>query len=146
MHTSDTYYAKLDDRLPGHGEDLERLRRNRILMDGENLGKRSGDNRLLQIFTSTVIGPIFFEIIQRKSNQGFSDGNFQALFDLIEKDQIRRAGPDDVAIAACLPVGRRPRLRQSCREGACYYQAPAPRLNFEYVNRLSGSSGLLIGP
>ncbi len=90
MHTPDTYYDKLDDRLPGHGENLEQLRRNRILMDGEPMDKSGKEDLLLQIFTDTVIGPVFFEIIQRKGNDGFGEGNFQALFDSIELDQIQR--------------------------------------------------------
>jgi 4-hydroxyphenylpyruvate dioxygenase len=83
----DTYYARLDARLPGHGEDVARLARNRILIDG---APTKGGGLLLQIFTQTVIGPIFFEIIQRKGNDGFGEGNFQALFESIEEDQIRR--------------------------------------------------------
>ena len=83
----DTYYDAVDRRLPGHGEDLARLRRNRILIDGAST---QGGGLLLQIFTSTVIGPIFFEIIQRKGNEGFGEGNFRALFESIELDQIRR--------------------------------------------------------
>jgi 4-hydroxyphenylpyruvate dioxygenase len=89
METPDSYFDAIDRRLPGHGEDVERLRTNRILIDGEALDKIDED-LLLQIFTDTVIGPIFFEIIQRKGNQGFGEGNFQALFDSIEQDQIRR--------------------------------------------------------
>ena len=84
METPDTYYPMTDRRIQGHGEDLERLRRDRILIDG------APDNLLLQIFTKTVIGPIFFEIIQRKGNDGFGDGNFQALFDAIEREQMER--------------------------------------------------------
>jgi 4-hydroxyphenylpyruvate dioxygenase len=72
--------------LPGHREDTGRLARNRILLDGAP----AKDEMLLQIFTSTVIGPIFFEIIQRKGDQGFGEGNFRALFESIEQDQIRR--------------------------------------------------------
>ncbi|MFQ5937061.1 MAG: 4-hydroxyphenylpyruvate dioxygenase [Acidiferrobacterales bacterium] len=87
MDTPDTYYETIDKRVPGHGEDLERLRRNRILIDGAP-GKGLG--LLLQIFTETVIGPIFFEIIQRKGNEGFGEGNFQALFEAIERDQMAR--------------------------------------------------------
>ncbi|GAA3539651.1 4-hydroxyphenylpyruvate dioxygenase [Zobellella aerophila] len=87
MATPDTYYDKLDARLPGHGEDVARLRRNHILMDG---APTQGQGLLLQIFTDTVIGPIFFEIIQRKGNEGFGEGNFQALFESIEEDQILR--------------------------------------------------------
>ena len=83
----DAYYESLDGRLPGHGEDMARLRKNRILIDG---GPEQGGGLLLQIFTDTVIGPIFFEIIQRKGNEGFGEGNFQALFEAIERDQIER--------------------------------------------------------
>jgi 4-hydroxyphenylpyruvate dioxygenase len=85
LDTPDTYYELVGKRLPGHGEDLERLRRNRILLDGS-----PGGGLLLQIFTETVIGPIFFEIIQRKGDEGFGEGNFRALFESIELDQIRR--------------------------------------------------------
>jgi 4-hydroxyphenylpyruvate dioxygenase len=83
--TPDTYYEAVERRVPGHGEDLARLKRNRVLIDG---GPDNGF--LLQIFTKTVIGPIFFEIIQRKGNEGFGEGNFKALFESIELDQIRR--------------------------------------------------------
>jgi 4-hydroxyphenylpyruvate dioxygenase len=85
--TPDAYYEQLDARVPGHGEDLQRLRAGRILLDG---APRQGHGLLLQIFTETVIGPIFFELIQRKGNEGFGEGNFQALFESIERDQIRR--------------------------------------------------------
>lgn len=84
--TIETYYELVDKRVPGHGEDLERLRANRILIDG-NVGE---EGLLLQIFTETMVGPIFFEIIQRKGNEGFGNGNFQALYESIELDQIRR--------------------------------------------------------
>ncbi|MEO6565712.1 MAG: 4-hydroxyphenylpyruvate dioxygenase [Casimicrobiaceae bacterium] len=84
--TPDTYYDMLATRLPGHREDEALLRQNRILIDGAPVD----DEMLLQIFTATVIGPIFFEIIQRKGNEGFGEGNFQALFESIELDQIRR--------------------------------------------------------
>ena len=84
--TIETYYELVDKRVPGHGEDLERLKRNRILIDG-NVGE---EGILLQIFTENMFGPIFFEIIQRKGNEGFGNGNFQALFESIELDQIRR--------------------------------------------------------
>jgi 4-hydroxyphenylpyruvate dioxygenase len=84
MPTPHTYYEGVDARLPGHREDLERLERDGILIDGE------GEKLLLQIFTETVIGPIFFEIIQRKGNEGFGEGNFQALFEAIERDQMAR--------------------------------------------------------
>ncbi|MDG2522099.1 4-hydroxyphenylpyruvate dioxygenase [Caulobacter segnis] len=84
--TIETYYELVNKRVPGHGEDLERLRKNRILIDG-NVGE---EGLLLQIFTENLFGPIFFEIIQRKGNEGFGNGNFQALFESIELDQIRR--------------------------------------------------------
>jgi 4-hydroxyphenylpyruvate dioxygenase len=83
----DTYYEQIDARLPGHGEDVKRLQKNRILIDG---APTEGGGLLLQIFTNTVIGPIFFEIIQRKGDEGFGEGNFRALFESIELDQIRR--------------------------------------------------------
>jgi 4-hydroxyphenylpyruvate dioxygenase len=87
LHTPDTYFDVVDQRIPGHGEDVERMRRLRILIDADPETKRK---KLLQIFTETNIGPIFFEIIQRKGNEGFGEGNFQALFESIERDQIRR--------------------------------------------------------
>ena len=87
MSVPDTYYEAVDARVPGHGEDLGRLRKDRILIDG---APGEGQGLLLQIFTDTVIGPIFFEIIQRKGNEGFGEGNFRALFESIERDQIRR--------------------------------------------------------
>lgn len=86
--TIDTYYDLVDKRLPDHGERLDELRRLRILIDGNS--NASQRELLLQIFTQTVIGPIFFEIIQRKGDQGFGEGNFRALFESIELDQIRR--------------------------------------------------------
>jgi 4-hydroxyphenylpyruvate dioxygenase len=85
--TPETYYEALDERVPGHGEDLDALKELRILLDG---APNEGEGLLLQIFTQNVIGPIFFEIIQRKGNEGFGEGNFQALFESIELDQIRR--------------------------------------------------------
>jgi 4-hydroxyphenylpyruvate dioxygenase len=87
MSAPDTYYEAVDARVPGHGENLARLRRDRILIDG---APAAGQGLLLQIFTDTVIGPIFFEIIERKGNEGFGEGNFRALFESIERDQIRR--------------------------------------------------------
>ncbi|HET9580273.1 MAG TPA: 4-hydroxyphenylpyruvate dioxygenase [Usitatibacter sp.] len=90
LDTPDTYYDRVDARVPNHGEDLERLKRDRILIDGEGVDKDRHEDKLLQIFTETVIGPIFFEIIQRKGNEGFGEGNFRALFESIEADQIAR--------------------------------------------------------
>ena len=81
----DTYYEMLEERLPGHHEPVERMRALGILADGSRQG-----GILLQIFTTTLIGPIFFEIIQRKGDEGFGEGNFQALFESMERDQIRR--------------------------------------------------------
>ena len=86
MHTPDTYYEKIINRIPHHGENIDRMQKNRILIDGAP----EDDGILLQIFTQTVIGPVFFEIIQRKGNQGFGEGNFKALFESIEEDQVRR--------------------------------------------------------
>jgi len=89
--TVDAYYDLVERRLPGHGERLDELRRLRILIDGASGAKGAGGRELLlQIFTQNVIGPIFFEIIQRKGDQGFGEGNFRALFESIELDQIRR--------------------------------------------------------
>ena len=85
--TPDTYYEMLPDRIQGHDEDIAELEKRRILMDG---APTEGQGLLLQIFTQNVIGPIFFEIIQRKGNEGFGEGNFKALFESIELDQIRR--------------------------------------------------------
>ncbi len=81
----DAYYQNLDKRLPGHGEDIGALKEHGILIDGDGQG-----GVLLQIFTDTVIGPIFFEVIQRKGDEGFGEGNFKALFESIEQDQIQR--------------------------------------------------------
>jgi 4-hydroxyphenylpyruvate dioxygenase len=80
-----TYYDNLQKRLAGHGEDVARMKASGILLDGA-----PGGGLLLQIFTQTVIGPIFFEIIQRKGDEGFGEGNFRALFESIEQDQIAR--------------------------------------------------------
>jgi 4-hydroxyphenylpyruvate dioxygenase len=86
----DTYYDMTDARLPGHGEDLARLKALGILVDGERVVGRDGIGTLLQIFSGNLIGPVFFEFIQRKGNDGFGEGNFRALFESIEADQIRR--------------------------------------------------------
>ena len=87
LNTPQTYYDVVDQRVPNHGEDVERMRRNQILIDADPETKQK---LLLQIFTETNIGPIFFEIIQRKGTEGFGEGNFQALFESIERDQMRR--------------------------------------------------------
>lgn len=83
----DTYFDMIDQRLPGHGHSVEEMRKRRILIDG---APETGGGLLLQIFTENMIGPIFFEIIQRKGNDGFGEGNFKALFESLELDQIRR--------------------------------------------------------
>ena len=85
--TPETYYELLDTRIEGHGESVPELKQRGILMDG---APTDGQGLLLQIFTQNVIGPIFFEIIQRKGNEGFGEGNFKALFESIELDQMRR--------------------------------------------------------
>ncbi len=83
----ETYYDMIDKRLPGHGHSVDEMRKRRILIDGS---PETGEGLLLQIFTENMVGPIFFEIIQRKGNDGFGEGNFKALFESIELDQIRR--------------------------------------------------------
>ena len=86
----ETYFEKIDARLPQHGEDVARLRRDGILIDGEGVVDGGQTKVLLQIFSANAIGPIFFEFIQRKGDDGFGEGNFKALFESIEEDQIRR--------------------------------------------------------
>ena len=84
----DTYYEMLEGRLPGHGEPVGELQMRGILLDGSST---PGDQRLLlQIFSETLMGPVFFEFIQRKGDDGFGEGNFKALFESIERDQVRR--------------------------------------------------------
>jgi 4-hydroxyphenylpyruvate dioxygenase len=85
--TIETYFDLIDQRLPGHGEPVDELRKRRILIDG---GPTEGQGLLLQIFSKDAVGPIFFEFIQRKGNDGFGEGNFKALFESIELDQIQR--------------------------------------------------------
>jgi 4-hydroxyphenylpyruvate dioxygenase len=84
------YYSRVDKRLPQHGEDIARLQRDGILIDGEGVVEGGYTKVLLQRFGQTAIGPIFFEFIQRKGDDGFGEGNFKALFESIEEDQIRR--------------------------------------------------------
>ena len=89
----DAYYEMLDQRLPGHGEPVADLRSRGILLDGSTA---DGDPRLLlQIFSETLLGPVFFEFIQRKRDDGFGEGNFKALFESMERDQLRRGVIDD---------------------------------------------------
>jgi len=87
LDTPDAYFEVIDVRVPNHGEDVSRLAKNKILIDADLETKQ---RKLLQIFTQNAIGPIFFEIIQRKGNEGFGEGNFQALFESIERDQMKR--------------------------------------------------------
>jgi 4-hydroxyphenylpyruvate dioxygenase len=85
---NDVYYEMLEERLPGHGEPVDALKTRGILLDGSTQG---GEKRLLlQIFSESLLGPVFFEFIQRKADQGFGEGNFKALFESIERDQLRR--------------------------------------------------------
>ena len=86
----DVYYEMSHRRVPGHEEPIERMKRHGILIDGEGVVGGGHTKILLQIFSKTVIGPIFFEFIQRKGDDGFGEGNFKALFESIEEDQIRR--------------------------------------------------------
>ena len=95
--TIETYFDLIDKRLPGHGENVEELRKRRILIDG---APSEGQGLLLQIFSNEMLGPIFFEFIQRKGNEGFGEGNFRALFESIELDQIRRGVLKDKTNAA----------------------------------------------
>jgi len=84
----ETYYEMLEGRLPNHGEPTEELRKRGILLDGAS---ENGDRPLLlQIFSETSLGPVFFEFIQRKGDSGFGEGNFKARFESIERDQIKR--------------------------------------------------------
>lgn len=90
---NDYYYEALSTRLAGHGEAVGELQARGILMDGATLdsnGKPTAPRLLLQIFSQTMLGPVFFEFIQRKGDDGFGEGNFKALFESIERDQIKR--------------------------------------------------------
>jgi 4-hydroxyphenylpyruvate dioxygenase len=85
---NEVYYEMLEERLPGHGEPVRELQARGILVDGSTAG---GEKRLLlQIFSQTLLGPVFFEFIQRKNDEGFGEGNFKALFESMERDQLRR--------------------------------------------------------
>jgi 4-hydroxyphenylpyruvate dioxygenase len=83
-----TYYEMLDERLPGHGEPVAELQARGILLDGSTA--EDDPRLLLQIFSETMVGPVFFEFIQRKKDEGFGEGNFTALFESMERDQLRR--------------------------------------------------------
>jgi 4-hydroxyphenylpyruvate dioxygenase len=86
----DAYYDLSHERVQGHDEPIDRMKTHGILIDGEGVVNGGMTRILLQIFSKTVIGPIFFEFIQRKGDEGFGEGNFRALFESIEEDQIRR--------------------------------------------------------
>src|SRR5574337_1175464 len=85
---NDIYYEMLAERLPGHGENVPDLQSRGILLDGST--KDGGKRLLLQIFSQPLLGPVFFEFIQRKGDDGFGEGNFKALFESLERDQVRR--------------------------------------------------------
>jgi 4-hydroxyphenylpyruvate dioxygenase len=89
---NDVYYEMLEERLPGHGQPVAELRTRGILLDGSTEALKTGGQPrlLLQIFSETLLGPVFFEFIQRKGDDGFGEGNFKALFESLERDQIRR--------------------------------------------------------
>jgi len=85
---NDIYYEMLEERLSGHGQPVSELKTRGILVDGSTEGGKP--RLLLQIFSGTMLGPVFFEFIQRKGDDGFGEGNFKALFQSIERDQIAR--------------------------------------------------------
>ena len=85
---NDVYYEMLEERLPGHGQAVHELQTRGILVDGSTAGGKP--RLLLQIFSQTLFGPVFFEFIQRQGDEGFGEGNFKALFQSMERDQIRR--------------------------------------------------------
>jgi len=85
---NDIYYEMLEERVPGHGQPVPELQTRGILLDGSTEGGKP--RLLLQIFSGTMLGPVFFEFIQRKGDDGFGEGNFKALFQSIERDQIER--------------------------------------------------------
>lgn len=95
LDVPDTYYEMISDRVPWHKEPINMLRDEGILIDGES---DPIHGLLLQLFTENVFGPVFFEIIQRRGNQGFGEGNFQALFEAIERDQIKRGTLQDKSL------------------------------------------------
>ena len=85
---NEVYYEMLEERLPGHGQAVGELQARGILLDGSTAGGKK--RLLLQIFSETLLGPVFFEFIQREGDDGFGEGNFKALFESLERDQIRR--------------------------------------------------------
>jgi 4-hydroxyphenylpyruvate dioxygenase len=95
----EAYYALSHDRVVGHQEPIERMKRHGILIDGEGVDDGGETKILLQIFSKTVIGPIFFEFIQRKGDDGFGEGNFKALFESIEAEEIANGDYGEVVTA-----------------------------------------------
>ncbi|MFM7705802.1 MAG: 4-hydroxyphenylpyruvate dioxygenase [Rubrivivax sp.] len=95
---NDIYYEMLEERLPGHGEPVGELKARGILLDGSTAN--SDKRLLLQIFSQPLLGPVFFEFIQRKKDSGFGEGNFKALFESLERDQLRRAAIGNEQAAA----------------------------------------------
>jgi len=133
LNTGETYYELLDQRIPGHGEDVAALQARSILVDG-----KAGD-LLLQIFSENQLGPIFFEFIQRKGNQGFGEGNFKALFESIELDQMRRG-----VLAPTLPTacGSLPPEGAGLARGGSAPAAMAPTLDASRAALPSEGAGL----
>ena len=93
----DTYYSLSKTRVQDHNEPLDRMKKHGILIDGEGVVDGGETRILLQIFSKTVIGPIFFEFIQRKGDDGFGEGNFKALFESIEAEEMARGDYGEVA-------------------------------------------------
>ena len=117
--TPQTYFDLIDKRLPGHDHDVEEMRKRDILIDG---APETGGGLLLQIFTENMVGPIFFEIIQRKGNDGFGEGNFKALFESIELDQIRRGVvPGGRGVTPEAAPGRAELCRSTCPRTARHF-------------------------
>ena len=92
-----TYYDLSTDRVQGHEEPIEAMKKHGILIDGEGVVDGGETKILLQIFSKTVIGPIFFEFIQRKGDDGFGEGNFKALFESIEAEEMAQGEYGDIA-------------------------------------------------
>ena len=92
-----TYYDQSFDRVSGHDEPIDRMKKHGILIDGEGVVDGGETKILLQIFSKTVIGPIFFEFIQRKGDDGFGEGNFKALFESIEAEEVANGEYGDIA-------------------------------------------------
>jgi 4-hydroxyphenylpyruvate dioxygenase len=103
---NEVYYEMLDGRLPGHGQPVAALQTRGILLDGSTEGVQHGGSPrlLLQIFSQTQLGPVFFEFIQRKGDEGFGEGNFKALFESLERDQVRRGAISAAPVSTHAPA------------------------------------------